>query len=188
LLCHSNLWFSPTGWVASKGEPYASYRLTNFIEEAVRHVFPSQVDNSIIFFADHRGTENFQIYKIDDAFHSWPESITQNPKVRHEWGSECFSHDGKYIVYGSNEENPSNMLVHVMNMKHKETSCVTNKEGWCIPGYWSPDNKKLYCSQITTLTDYDIWLLDIENNEMVQITPLKDMTEKKADLLLDHGL
>jgi len=57
-------------WRSSEGEPYASYRLTNFIDEAVRHVFPSPVDDSIIFFADHQGTENFQIYKIDDAFHS----------------------------------------------------------------------------------------------------------------------
>jgi len=175
-----NLW-RQRSTLSSELEPYASYRLTNFIDEAVRHIFPSPVDNSIIFFADHQGTENFQIYKIDDVFHSWPESITQNTKVRHEWGSECFSHDGKYIVYGSNEENPSNMLVHVRNMNSStsnETFCITNKDGWYVPGYWSPDNKKLNCSQLTTLTDYDIWLLDIENNEMVQITPLKGMAEK----------
>ena len=175
-----NLW-RQRSTLSSEREPYASYRLTNFIDEAVRHIFPSPVDNSIIFFADHQGTENFQIYKIDDVFHSWPESITQNTKVRHEWGSECFSHDGKYIVYGSNEENPSNMLVHVRKMNSStsnETFCITNKDGWYVPGYWSPDNKKLNCSQLTTLTDYDIWLLDIENNEMVQITPLKGMAEK----------
>ena len=59
--------------LGSDGEPYASYQLTNFIEEAVRHIFPSPVDNSIIFFADHQGAENFQIYKIDDVFHSWPK-------------------------------------------------------------------------------------------------------------------
>jgi dipeptidyl aminopeptidase/acylaminoacyl peptidase len=168
--------------LSSDGEPYASYQLTNFIDDAVRHVFPSPVDNSIIFFADHQGAENFQIYKIDDAFHSWPELITQNSKVRHEWGAECFSHDGKYIAYGSNENNPSNMLVHIRNMNStgtsNETFCITNKEGWYVPGYWSPDNKKLNCSQLVTLTDYDIWLLDIENNEMVQVTPPKDKTEK----------
>jgi len=115
--------------LGSEGESYSSYRLTNFIDEAVRHVFPSPVDNSIIFFADHQGAENFQIYKIDDAFHSWPESITQNLEVRHEWGSECFSHDGKYIVYGSNEENPSNMLVYVKAANsgtRNETFCITN--------------------------------------------------------------
>ena len=174
-----NLW-RQRSTLSSDGQPYASYQLTNFIDDAVRHVFPSPVDNSIIFFADYQGKENFQIYKIDDAFHSWPESITRNSKVRHEWGAECFSHDGKYIAYGSNENNPSNMLVHIKNMNgaSNETFCVTNKEGWYVPGYWSPNNKKLNCSQLVTLTDHAIWLLDIESNDMVQVTPLKDKTEK----------
>jgi hypothetical protein len=55
--------------LGSDGEPYSSYQLTNFIDEAVRCLFPSPVDNSIIFFADHHGTENFQIYKIEGEFY-----------------------------------------------------------------------------------------------------------------------
>jgi hypothetical protein len=163
------------------GERYASYQLTNFIDDTVRHVFPSPVDNSIIFFADHQGTENFQIYKIKDAFSSWPEPITQNLKVRHEWGTECFSHNGKYIAYGSNEDNPSNMLVYIKDITNVDSSkiCITNnKEGWYIPGYWSPDNKKLNCSQLVTLTDYVIWLLDIETSEMVKVIPSEDKMQK----------
>ena len=42
--------------LSSDGEPYTSYQLTNFIDEAVRRVFASPIDNSIIFFADHHGT------------------------------------------------------------------------------------------------------------------------------------
>jgi dipeptidyl aminopeptidase/acylaminoacyl peptidase len=167
-----NLWRQRSS-LGSDGEPYASYQLTNFIDYAVRRAFPSPVDDSIIFFADHQGTENFQIYKIDDSFHSWPESLTRNSKVRHEWGPECFSHDGKYIAYGSNEDNLSNMLVYINNINStsNERFCITNREGWYVPGYWSPDNKRLNCSQLITLIDYAIWILDIENNNMVQITP-----------------
>jgi hypothetical protein len=36
------------------GDSGPRYQLTNFIDDAVRHVFPSPVDNSIIFFADLR--------------------------------------------------------------------------------------------------------------------------------------
>ena len=172
----------------SDGEPYASYQLTNFIDEAVRCLFPSPVDNSIIFFADHHGTENFQIYKIEDAFHSWPEQITQNSKIRHEWGAECFSHNGKYIAYGSNEYNLANMLVYVKNINNTsggnssedETFCVTNKEGWYIPGYWSPDNKRLNCSQLVTLSDFAVWFLNIENGEMVKVIPSEDNKPQKS--------
>ena len=170
--------------LGSDGEPYASYQITNFIDESVRHVFPSPVDNSIIFFADHQGTETFQIYKIEDAFYSWPEPITQNLKVRHEWGAECFSHNGKHIAYGSNEDNPSNMLVYIKDItnidssSNNETFCVTNKEGWYVPGYWSPDNKKLNCSQLVTLIDYIIWLLNTENGEMVKVIPSEEKMQK----------
>jgi hypothetical protein len=93
-----NVW-RQRSMLGSNGEPYASYQLTNFIDEAVRRLFPSPVDNSIIFFADHHGTENFQIYKIADAFHSWPERITQDSKIRHEWGAECFSHNEARFAY-----------------------------------------------------------------------------------------
>ena len=63
-----NIW-RQRSMLGSDGEPYSSYQLTNFIDEAVRCLFPSPVDNSIIFFADHHGTENFQIYKIEGEFY-----------------------------------------------------------------------------------------------------------------------
>lgn len=180
-----NLWreYADT---SADGKQYASYQLTNFLDETVRHAFPSPKDNCIIFFADRQGTENFQIYRIDDVFNSWPGQITTNPKVRHEWGAECFSHDGEYITYASNEDDPSNMLVYVKknvmdevinnnnNSKNEKAFCITNKPGWYTPGYWSPDSKKMNCAQVVSLTDFSIWLLDIENREMTSITPSKE--------------
>ena len=168
-----NLWRQRCTLIQEDGgsEPYASYQLTNFIDDAVRNAFTSPVDNSIIFFADHQGTENYQIYAINDSFHSWPRPITQNPTARYEWGGECFSHDGKFITYSSNESNPMNMLAYVRDLANDEEFCVTDKPGWYIPGYWSPDSMKINCSQLVTLADYTIWLLDIHRNEMIQVIP-----------------
>lgn len=152
-------------------EPYGSYQLTNFIDSSVRHAVSSPIDSGIVLFADYGGTENFQIYKIDDAFHSWPESITQNPKARYEWGKECFSSDGKYITYSSNEVDRSDMLVYIYNMNSSQSFCITtDRHGWYVPGFWSPDNKTINCSQLVNLTDYNIWLLDIDNKEMIKVT------------------
>jgi len=78
------LWRQRADLSPINGEPYASHKLTNFINVTVRRAFPSPKDNSIILFADYPGTENFQIYRIDDVFNSWLEQITKNPKVRHE--------------------------------------------------------------------------------------------------------
>ena len=97
---------------------------------------------------------------------------------------------GKYITYSSNESNPSDMLVYVRNINKNKNNdynnnhilCITNKPGWYVPGYWSPDNKKINCFQIVTQTEYDIWLLDIDRNEMVQVTPLLSKEEIKAGI------
>ena len=114
----------------------SSYPLTNFVDNSVRHVFSSPADNSAIFFADHNGDENFQIYKIEDVFNCWPEQITFKPQIRYEWGAECFSHDGKHMAYGSNEKDPSNMLVYVRNMEsdNDDSFCITDKRGLVHPG------------------------------------------------------
>lgn len=34
-----------------------------FIDDSIRHAFPSPIDNGLVFFADNQRTENFQIQK-----------------------------------------------------------------------------------------------------------------------------
>ena len=71
-------------------------------------------------------------------------------------GAECFSHDGKFITYSSNESNPMNMFAFVRDLVNDEDFCIADKPGWYIPGYWSPDSEKINCSQLVMLTDYTI--------------------------------
>jgi hypothetical protein len=68
--------------------------------------------------------------------------------------------------------------INTNSSSNNETFCVTNKDGWYVPGYWSPDSKKLNCSQLVTLTDYVIWLLNAENGEMVKDIPSEDKMQK----------
>ena len=63
------------------------------------------------------------------------------------------------------------MSAYVRDLTHDETFCITDKPGWYIPGYWSPDSTKINCSQLVTLTDYNIWLLDVDGRNMIQIIP-----------------
>lgn len=47
-------------------------------------IFEIDIAITLLFFAYYQDTENFQIYKISGAFHSWPEPITRNRKMRYE--------------------------------------------------------------------------------------------------------
>jgi hypothetical protein len=85
------------------------------------------------------------------------------------------------------------MLVYVRDINNtgyessiNERFCITNREGWYISGYWSPDTKRPNCSQLVTLSDYVIWLLNVENGEMVRVIPSEDNTQKRR-FTIGHG-
>jgi len=164
-----NLWRQRTE-LSPSGEAYAPRQLTSFVDDAVRAAFTSPVDSRVVFFADHHGTENYQVYLVE-AFDGWPEPLVRNPQVRHEWPLECFSPDGRYIMYGCNEERPQDMKLYVHDLKQGERFCLTDRGGWYVGGYWSPDGRRLTCAQILTLTDIAIWLIDIEGRDMVRVSP-----------------
>jgi dipeptidyl aminopeptidase/acylaminoacyl peptidase len=56
-----------------------------------------------------------------------------------------------------------------MKSTSEDKFCITEREGWYKPGYWSPDNKRLNCIQMVTLTDYTVWMLDVEGHRMEKI-------------------
>ena len=76
---------------------YSPIQMTSFIDQSVRAIFSSPIDNNVIFFADFQGNENYQIYCLDMINeNTW--SLTENQNTKYEWGSECYSNDGRYIT------------------------------------------------------------------------------------------
>jgi len=81
-----------------------------------------------------------------------------------------------------------NMLVYARDLANDEEFCITDKLRWYIPGYWSPDSTKINCSQLVTLTDYTIWLLDIHRKEMIQvISPIEEKSRNIVGPWLPDG-
>lgn len=166
--CRYNLWKYNLDGSIELQSPGANrqVQMTYFIDKVVRAAFPSPIDQRIIFFADHQGNENHQIYCIDTDGYIKP--ITENPDVRYEWGAQCFSNDARYIIYGSNERDPSNLLLYIRDLKQNDTFCITDKPGWYIPGYWSTDNKMISCLEILNETDSSVWIVDVDKRRMVK--------------------
>ena len=83
--------------LANEINPFNSQRATHFIHDSIRSAFPSHMNNEIVFFAGRDGNQNYQIYRIRNLYDVDIEAITKNHKAQHEWGTECYSHDERYI-------------------------------------------------------------------------------------------
>jgi len=165
-----NLWLQKA-IILSNGDLYEPRQLTNFIDESVKAVFASPVDDNIVFLVDNKGSENYQMYGMN-IFWGWPTPITNKSSVRYEYGQRCFSHNGNKIIYSSNEKKSSAMLIYMMDIRNRETFCLTdNYDGWFVPGFWSPDNTMINCSQLITLSNYALWVLDLDKGEMIKANP-----------------
>ena len=181
-----NLWIQKIDF-KDKINSTISQSLTHFKNESVRSAFtsPSKAKknkNQIVFFADKDGNQNYQIYRINDIFNINIETLTQNSDVRYEWGSECHSHNGKYIIYSSNESNPSNILIYKYDLDKRLSECVTNsnKHGWFTPGYWSLDDKYINCIEQVTFSSYVLWIVDVNSKEMIDIRLKKENVTYKT--------
>jgi Tol biopolymer transport system component/dienelactone hydrolase len=162
----------------------SSQSITHFKNESVRSAFTSpntKNKNQIVFFADRDGNQNYQIFQINDLFNSSIETLTQNSNVRHEWGSECLSHDGQYIMYSSNESSPSNILIYRYDLGKRLSECITsNKQGWFAPGYWSLDDKFINCVEQVTFSSYVLWVVDVNSKDLIDISLDKENVTYKT--------
>lgn len=157
-------------------DAYYAYQLTNFVDLIVRSVYTSKANDIIIFFADEKGNENCQVYRME--VDGWPESITNKPNVRHEFGRECISPDGRYLAFSSNERNPLDMDLVLCDMKSGE--CVTlTKGGYFIPMVWSRDSRKLLVNECFRLDVFRTMLFDVRTGEGKYIMSI----EKRARFL-----
>ena len=110
--------------------------------------------------------------QVDD----WPETLTKNPKVSHQFGQECISPNGKFLAFSSNERDPHELDLILYDREAREQTKLTEK-GDFLAGIWSKDSKFLLATEIFRFDLYRTVLFDIENNERRYITP-DDETEE----------
>lgn len=169
-----NLWLGSSR-LTETGRVAEHEQLTAFTDYSVRSVYASPVSDELVLFADPNGTENFQIYRMD-AFTGWPQPVSHDVRVRHDFGPECFSPDGKLIAYSSNERSPEDMLLCATNLQHDETFVLTSNHGWFEPGYWAPDCKRLSAIELVTQTQLSVWVCDVSTLSARRVTPLLEKT------------
>ncbi len=152
------------------GERFEHTQLTTYVNESVRAVYPSPVEGRLVFFADPVGSENFQCYTLN-LESGWPARIAGGSGVRCEPGAECFNHTGDEIVYASNEGSPANMLPYVHNLRTGLRRKLTERPGYYSLGHWSPDDSKISLTEVVSVVESAIWVVDAKTGELAKVSP-----------------
>jgi dipeptidyl aminopeptidase/acylaminoacyl peptidase len=164
-----NVWRQPVE-TSPDGTPHMPIQLTALVNRTTRRAAWSPDGKSILTIADFQGNENFQLYEIP-AESGWLYPITDAPKVRHEIGDYPFSPDGRYLVYGSNERNPSDFDVVMRDLETGETRTLLAGDANYFPNSWSPNGRYVLTMRFNDTTDQDLYLSEIETGESRHLTP-----------------
>ncbi|BAS27184.1 S9 family peptidase [Limnochorda pilosa] len=161
-----NLWIQPWegGW---------PHQRTAFEEEIVREIAWSPVGDRIVFLADRRGDEFWQVYSLD-LQGGWPRKLTDEPGVRHEFGGTVFAPDGRAIVYSANARDPEHADTVLLDLATGERRVLvegSNERGQVYPVAWSPDGRQLACLAFRGNTDQGLLIHDLDRAATREIFP-----------------
>ncbi|APW96270.1 S9 family peptidase [Halobiforma lacisalsi AJ5] len=142
-----------------------------FYEDAVSFASWSPERPELIFGMDEGGNERAQLYRLD-AETGEIENLTAKPEAKHRWGG--WSHDGDRFAFASNRRDESVFDIYVQG--RDETSpadarLVYEGDGWLSLAGWSPDDSRLLVSQAYSNFDQDLYVLDLETEELEHLTP-----------------
>jgi dipeptidyl aminopeptidase/acylaminoacyl peptidase len=146
------------------------WQLTAFEENAARTVAWSPAGESLLIAADRHGDEFHQIYRLSIAG-GWPDVLTSADKVQHNFSSDGWSKDGRYLAYACNGRNPADMDVMLLDLETNEHTMLLGGGANYFPASWSPDGKQLLIVKFNSNTDQDIFLFDVEAKGAKHLTP-----------------
>jgi dipeptidyl aminopeptidase/acylaminoacyl peptidase len=116
---------------------------------------------------DIGGNEFFQIYTLKDG------KLTMLTDGKSRNGLSAWSDDGELIAYSSTKRNGADNDLYVMNPRDPSTARMVAEVkggGWAI-GAFAPDKKTAMVANFTSVTNVDIYTLDLVNGGM---TPVGD--------------
>ncbi|SDQ38381.1 S9 family peptidase [Natronobacterium texcoconense] len=141
-----------------------------FYDERVTFASWSPERPELIFGMDEGGNERAQLYRLD-AETGEIENLTAMPDAKHRWGG--WSHDGDRFAFASNRRDESVFDIYVQDRDATgdEAKLVYEGDGWLSLAGWSPDDSRLLVSQAYSNFDQDLYVLDLETEELEHLTP-----------------
>lgn len=160
--------FAETTQIHFVGEPMGARRQITFYREPVGGIAASPADaDKFVFTRDNGGDENYQVYLFDRKTGA-AEMISDGEGRQ---GSPSWSHDGAQIAWYKTLEGATRGIVVAPAAAPEERRIVFTGEGWWSPAGWSPDGKFLLLFHYISITESEIYLLDIANGGLARVNP-----------------
>jgi dipeptidyl aminopeptidase/acylaminoacyl peptidase len=156
-----NLWRQP----ADGGYPV---QLTLSASQSVRDIRWSPDGTEIAYTADNDGDEFTRVYRIP-ARGGEPVEAAGEAEVRYFLGE--WSPDGTTLAYAANDREPADQDVLLLDRETGEAKRVVDYGGIYYAGQWSPDGTRMVVADVKSNTDLDLYVLDLESEELVHATP-----------------
>jgi dipeptidyl aminopeptidase/acylaminoacyl peptidase len=161
----AQLWQIPVegGWPA---------QLT-FTTESVRSASYSPRRPELVFSMDKGGNEQTQLYRLRGVAggtdhglgDGWDfDDLTSQPKAVHNFGG--WSHDGEWIAFSANREDPSRFDVYVQKLGVAEAALLLKGPGgYYTPAGWSPDDRTLLIHQAESSSAHELHLCEVKTGK-----------------------
>ncbi|MBA2475021.1 MAG: S9 family peptidase [Actinobacteria bacterium] len=129
----------------------------------------------ILLTMDEGGNERLQLFLLDPDTRA-SEPLVHDPRFIHHPGGS--TRDGTLLAYGCNRRNGTDFDVYVRRLADGEERCVFAPGGWAEPVGFSPDGRWLAVSRPSERSgDNDLFLLDVEGDEVLDVGPHDDEAE-----------
>jgi dipeptidyl aminopeptidase/acylaminoacyl peptidase len=140
-----------------------------FFEEGIDYYDAHPSEDLVVLSADSGGNERTQLYLCD----TWGRNlrrITDDDGVIYRYGG--FSRDGAELVYESNERDERYFDVYVYDIRTGERELILESDDYNSSVGFSPDGRYVAVIRLHDSHDYDLYLVDTENdNELIIATP-----------------
>lgn len=153
-------------WYVS--EPGMSANQVTFFNERVSSYSANPKKDLILALSDIGGSEYDQFYLLNGIGTSIEKITDSEPKVLYGFGS--WSDDGTFFTYYSNKRNPKYYDIFKYNLSDKTGNLIYSSDHSNYPSVISSDNKYLVITRSYSSYDNDLYLLNIESNELKLIT------------------
>ncbi len=166
-----NTRFGETAQLHRVDAPFGMRRQISFHDEpvnAARYRPGRWPQTSILFSRDTGGNELFQLYLQNER----NGQVVRVTDGRSRNTDAVFSRDGKWLAWTSVPSDSSRYRILVADANDPKTArVVLEEDGSWTPGDFSPDGLTLAVTRDISVSEQEVWLVDLTNGRKVQVRP-----------------